>query len=110
MKAALSPKNLAQAIGISESSLKRWADDGQIRVMRTAGGHRRIAVEEAVRFIREIGIPLVQPDALGLGKLMGTREGAATHRILRGAVVPTPSGWRGGASARTDPVPVPGGP
>ena len=74
MKTVLSPKNLAQAIGISESSLKRWADDGQIRVMRTAGGHRRIAMEEAVRFIREIGIPLVQPDALGLGELMGTCE------------------------------------
>jgi MerR family transcriptional regulator, light-induced transcriptional regulator len=74
VKAALSPKNLAQAIGISESSLKRWADDGRIQVMRTAGGHRRIAVGEAVRFIREIGIPLVQPDALGLGKLMGTGE------------------------------------
>jgi MerR family transcriptional regulator, light-induced transcriptional regulator len=70
VKTALSPKNLAQAIGISESSLKRWADDGQIHVMRTAGGHRRIAVEEAVRFIREMGIPLVQPDALGLGDLV----------------------------------------
>lgn len=74
MRTTLSPKNLAQAIGISESSLKRWADDGQIRVMRTAGGHRRIAMAEAVRFIRELGIPLVQPDALGLGKLTGTCE------------------------------------
>ena len=53
MKPLLSPRELAQAIGVSESSLKRWADAGQIRVARTAGGHRRISIADAVRFIRE---------------------------------------------------------
>ena len=32
MKRALSPKDLAAAIGVSESSLKRWADAGKITV------------------------------------------------------------------------------
>ncbi len=62
----LSPKELAQAIGASESSLKRWADDGLIHVTRTAGGHRRIALREAIRYIRESGIPVVDPVAIGL--------------------------------------------
>lgn len=66
MKAVVSPKELAQAIGVSESSLKRWADDGRIKVARTAGGHRRIPIAEAIRFIRDTQAPLVHPEILGL--------------------------------------------
>lgn len=66
MRAVLSPKELAEAIGVSESSLKRWADEGKVRVTRTAGGHRRIAFSEAIRFIRETQSPVVRPDILGL--------------------------------------------
>lgn len=66
MNPVLSPKELADAIGVSESSLKRWADAGRVRVSRTAGGHRRIHIAEAVRFIRETGAPVLRPDILGL--------------------------------------------
>lgn len=65
----LSPRDLARAIGSSESSLKRWADEGRVRVHRTAGGHRRITLDEAVRFIRESGAPIVDASALGIGDL-----------------------------------------
>jgi len=67
VKQTLSPKDLAAAVGVSESSLKRWADDGSILVTRTEGGHRRIAVGEAIRFIRESKLQLVRPGVLGLG-------------------------------------------
>jgi excisionase family DNA binding protein len=60
----LSPKDLARALGVSESSVKRWVDDGALRAMRTAGGHRRIALAEAVRFVRESGAPLVRPEVI----------------------------------------------
>lgn len=63
----LSPRQLALAVGVSESSLKRWADAGKLRVSRTDGGHRRIAMTEAVRFIRDAGLTVVRPDLLGLG-------------------------------------------
>ena len=66
MKQVFSPKELARAIGVSESSLKRWADDGLIRVTRTAGGHRRIHIAEAIRFLRETEATLVRPEILGL--------------------------------------------
>lgn len=66
MKHLLSPRDLAEAIGASESSLKRWADAGQIRVSRTGGGHRRITFAEAVRFIRASGASVVRPELLGL--------------------------------------------
>ena len=66
MQSTLSPKELASAVGVSESSLKRWADEGKVRVSRTAGGHRRIALGGAVRFIRESKLDLVRPEILGL--------------------------------------------
>ncbi|MEM1356523.1 MAG: hypothetical protein AAGH88_16760 [Planctomycetota bacterium] len=72
MKQSLSPKELAQVIGVSESSLKRWADGGRVRVTRTMGGHRRITLQEAVRFAREARLPIVRPELLGIhqaGKL-----------------------------------------
>lgn len=69
MKSALSPKELGAAIGVSESSLKRWADSGRLDVARTAGGHRRIRVEEAIRFVREHGFALARPAILGLEEL-----------------------------------------
>ena len=62
----LSPRQLAHAIGVSESSLKRWADEGQIKVSRTSGGHRRIPLVEAIRFIRETRATVVKPEILGL--------------------------------------------
>jgi len=62
----LSPAELAQAIGVSESSLKRWVDAGKIRAVRTEGGHRRIPIAEAIRFIRERRQPVVRPELLGL--------------------------------------------
>jgi methanogenic corrinoid protein MtbC1 len=70
----LSPKDLAVAIGSSESSLKRWIDRGLLRVSRTAGGHRRIAVSEAIRFVRSRKMPIVQPEILGLPASVGVKS------------------------------------
>ena len=60
----LSPKELAQSLGVSESSVKRWVDDGALAATRTAGGHRRIAMTEAVSFVRRSGLPLPRPDLI----------------------------------------------
>jgi hypothetical protein len=62
----LSPRDLADAIGASESSLRRWIDSGDIRISRTAGGHRRVPLREAVQFIRKIGAVVVRPEVLHL--------------------------------------------
>ena len=45
MKPLLSPKELADAIGVSESSIKRWVDNGEIQATKTSGGHRRITCQ-----------------------------------------------------------------
>lgn len=43
----------AKQLGIHPVTLRRWADDGEIPVMVTPGGHRRFAVAEIDRFSEE---------------------------------------------------------
>ncbi len=82
----LSPKELAQAIGVSESSLKRWADDGKLVVTRTAGGHRRIALQEAVRFVRAGAHRLRDAAVLGLEAAVATGSDDDLNVVLRTAL------------------------
>ncbi len=53
MQRMLSTSDFAAAIGISESSVRRLADSGDLEIHRTRGGHRRIPVSEAIRYVRE---------------------------------------------------------
>jgi len=76
---AVTPAELARAIGVSESSVKRWIDAGRIEALRTPGGHRRVPIAAAVRFIHETGQPLADPTVLGLDE--------ATTGDTSGAVV-----------------------
>lgn len=71
MKQPVSPKQVAQAIGISESSLKRWCDRGLLTAVRTAGGHRRLELDEVVQFLRKSGHKIQRPELLGLPSLVG---------------------------------------
>lgn len=70
----LSTRELANALGVSESSLKRWVDAGRIAASRTEGGHRRIELTEAMRFIRDTSAPLVHPELLDLPEVAVARE------------------------------------
>lgn len=89
MKKNLSPRQLARATGVSESTIKRWVDDGRLQATRTVGGHRRIDVEEAVRFLRQNQITPASPEVLGVPmpfrEERPTLEGAAEklERALR---------------------------
>ncbi|MEY4180990.1 MAG: hypothetical protein RLY70_4565 [Planctomycetota bacterium] len=66
MRDLLSPKQVAQALGVGESSVKRWCDLGKITAVRTSGGHRRLALADVLRFVRESDQPVVRPEILGL--------------------------------------------
>jgi MerR family transcriptional regulator, light-induced transcriptional regulator len=81
MSNVLSPKDLALAIGVSESSMKRWADGGKLRATRTVGGHRRIPIGEAIRFVRDTRQPILRPEILGLPDLSAIQPDLANgHR------------------------------
>ena len=70
----LTPKQVAQAIGVSESSLKRWCDRGLIDIVRTPGGHRRMTPAGVVAFLRQRNQPLVRPELLGLPSNTGKSQ------------------------------------
>ena len=61
-----SPKKVAAAIGVSESSLKRWCDAGVVEAVKTAGGHRKIMRSEVVSFVKRSSYRLRDPLAIGL--------------------------------------------
>lgn len=77
MKRLISPKIAAQALGASESSLKRWCDRELIPTSRTAGGHRRILAADLLRFARERGESIPRPELLGLPRSLRSIGGSA---------------------------------
>jgi excisionase family DNA binding protein len=88
MKELLSPKQVAASIGVSESSLKRWCDQGVLRTERTPGGHRRIRLGEVLRFLRDQSQTLIRPELLGLpsGTGRGPRSIAKAGNALLDAL------------------------
>ena len=80
MRDLLTPKQVARAIDVSESSIKRWCDNGQIPTQYTAGGHRRITMPGLVEFLRKGNRQLVHPEALGLPPTSGQ-----TSRVIERA-------------------------
>lgn len=61
---AVSPRRAAAAFGVSESSVKRWCDEGLLDAVRTPGGHRRLPLPAVLRFARTNGHRLLDPAAL----------------------------------------------
>jgi excisionase family DNA binding protein len=60
------PKQVASALQVSESSVKRWCDRGVIRTDRTLGGHRRIPLENLMEFLESTNRRVLDPRAIGL--------------------------------------------
>ena len=89
LKTLVSPKQLAKAIGVSESSVKRWCDDSQLQATYTPGGHRRIKVAEALDFIRRSNHGLVDPRSIGLPVNLGKNsvEFSNASELLTAALI-----------------------
>lgn len=71
---SISPRQLARAIGVSESSVKRWCDQGLLVTGKTAGGHRRLSLPQALEFVRARQFSVVEPAVLGLPPACGQGE------------------------------------
>jgi len=66
MTRTISTSELAKALGISDSSVRRLVDSGELEIHRTQGGHRRIPIPEAMRYVRQTQSPVAVPELLGL--------------------------------------------
>lgn len=47
------PGQLAELLGVSTDTVRRWCDEGRLRTTRTEGGHRTVEGKELARFVRE---------------------------------------------------------
>ncbi len=81
---SVTTRDAAQALGVSQASLKRWCDRGLLPVVRTPGGHRRLPISGLVQFVRDRGLEIARPHVLGLPA--PRRRSAADAETLRRAM------------------------
>lgn len=92
----LRPKEAARLLGITERSLRNWAQLGKIKALRTAGGHYRYPLESILDLFRERNGGGKEGEA-GLGAALyarGLRYAQVQRRLdlLRQSAVAL--GWR----------------
>ncbi len=85
----LSLKQASEFLGIHYTTLRTWADKGEMRVFRTPGGHRRFSTHDLRRFLDERVDPVGAMDAAGAVEtaLMRVRSEIARAQ-------PDELGWR----------------
>ena len=98
----------AKALSVSQSTLRRWADSGRIRTVRTAGGHRRFPVAEIRRLnladaltsrpaVRTIPLP-AEPLPV-LAELLSASRDELARTAARTLYEGPREGWFGSATA-----------
>ena len=67
MKAKLfSTREVAAALGVSESTVRRWCDQKRMDSVRSMGGHRKVTMASIIRFAREAGYSIEHAELLGI--------------------------------------------
>jgi excisionase family DNA binding protein len=79
---ALTSREVAEVLAVSESSVKRWCDSGRLRTAQTPGSHRRIPVEAVLELARRGGPSVQHPALLGATEVTPPRSHAAARREL----------------------------
>jgi MerR family transcriptional regulator, light-induced transcriptional regulator len=58
MKTLLATKEVAALMNVTETTIKRWADAGELDCVKTLGGHRKFAMQEVIEFARQHSYPI----------------------------------------------------
>jgi excisionase family DNA binding protein len=57
-KQVLSTSQVAELLGVTKGSVVNWINQGQLLAGQTPGGHKRVAVEDLLEFIRRQKLPV----------------------------------------------------
>lgn len=49
---------IAKLLGLHQTTIINWIDDGKLKSFKTLGGHRKVAAEELVAFLRQNAMPV----------------------------------------------------
>ena len=96
----------AEALGVSTSTVRRWADTGRVQVVRTSGGHRRFPASELRRLAAATTRPEVRPAPLpvealpALHELLGGAAAELCAAVARGLYDGPAQGWFASAAGR----------
>lgn len=54
----ISTQEVAGLLNVTETTVKRWADEGRIRCVKSPGGHRKFRLADLIDFAEEHGYPV----------------------------------------------------
>jgi molybdopterin-binding protein len=78
MKAHYRPGQVADLLGVSVDTVRRWCDDGKIKMTRSGGGQRVIDGRDLARYLSAQG-PSAEPAALGATSARNRLTGIVTR-------------------------------
>ncbi len=90
----LTLKEASDFLGIHFTTLRAWADKGEVPTFRTPGGHRRFSVEDLRRFLEERSVQSTPPNAAAVMETALVRVRASLE-----STASDKSGWREGLSS-----------
>jgi excisionase family DNA binding protein len=94
----------AQLLGISASTLRRWADHGRVSAVRSSGGHRRFSVAELQRLHGlqrvQLRIPPMPSGTMHSVYLVLISQGSELADMVAGSLYEGRDGWFARAEAR----------
>lgn len=72
----ISTTQVAESLGVSVSTVKRWVEEGVLPAQKTAGGHRKLLWPDVVELARRNNLPLAGPLFAKRPKSQGTTRPA----------------------------------
>ncbi len=89
MDKSITTRDVAQMLGVTETTVKRWSDDGLLRCVRTPGGHRKFLLRDVAGFANAHGLTPdgLQPPPMTKAQFEELALGVSLHEHKRIATV-----------------------